>query len=152
MTIERLLREGERFWDSHKENCYLVYYEELTADPVFEVKKICDFIGIQFEAEMLDTQKSDIQSSLINSDTAKISAFYDSSSYDRPIQASEKDKWRSQLNSLQIAQAESYFSRQGIKVLKKYNLDSRSSYLKFVARLSLFLFTLKRKINAPTFN
>jgi hypothetical protein len=39
-------------------NCYTLYYENLIRYPAVELRKLCDFIGENFEAQMLDTSRS----------------------------------------------------------------------------------------------
>jgi hypothetical protein len=46
-----------RFFKSDA-NCYTIYYENLIQSPEIELKKLCEFLGEDYEDQMLDTSRS----------------------------------------------------------------------------------------------
>jgi hypothetical protein len=60
--------EGLLYWRKYNElsadffrndqNCYTLFFESLVQYPKVELRKLCEFIGEKYEAEMLDTSRS----------------------------------------------------------------------------------------------
>lgn len=57
MLIEHWYMHSREFFEKDQ-HCYTIRYEDLIAEPVLCIKKLCDFLNEEFEQGMLNTEKS----------------------------------------------------------------------------------------------
>lgn len=130
-TIKYYVGHGEKFYQENPTSCYLVKYENLALNPESEARKLCEFLGIEFLASMLETSRENDTSKFIESSEER--AWYTKELYDRNVDASRASSWQSELPPLLIELTE-FFLRNGPSILKKeYDLNAVSFMVRFRA-------------------
>lgn len=125
--IKEYLGAGERFYNAHPDKCHKIYFEDLMLNPVESIKNVCDFIGVNFEYDMLDTTKpSDIK--LIHKKGADgLEGFFSEGLKDKPLDLSIVDKWKTKLNIYSQTILESLLSDSNLECLERYFLKNKLS-------------------------
>lgn len=70
ITISMLWKSSIKNYLHNKDRVYTVFYEQIVADPNVEVKIVCDYLGLEFEPEMLQVEQ--VGSSLDASEYQKV--------------------------------------------------------------------------------
>lgn len=109
---------GERFLRSHEETCLPVYYEDLVANPNVVGRAMAEFLNLEFQTEMLRTDKQGVAQSLVERD----GIWYTEQMYNRPIQADSLESWREELPNISARVIEDRLARKKYDVLARYNL------------------------------
>jgi hypothetical protein len=77
-----------------------VMYEKLVTDPVFETKRICKFLDLEWSSEMISPQN---KNHLGEKPTTRSNVWYDENSFNRAPVKTEINKWETQLTLVQKA-------------------------------------------------
>lgn len=86
----------KRLWGKRHPDRYCeVRYEDLLENPEREVRRICDFSGIEFRPEMLRFHEGEMAQAIANSSTHALLG--------KPIDASNREKWRSKMPAEDVA-------------------------------------------------
>lgn len=120
--IRRCLSAGEDFLRSHRDRLFVVYYEDLLEDPRGRAQALCDFLGLDFEASMLDTTQSNDTSAAVGVGRKAPSVFYDVAGLDRPIDTTNTGKWRRELDSGSIRAVQAYLGDNRLSCLERYDI------------------------------
>ena len=103
---ERWKKEIEiqrEFWESHRDICWQVKYEDLLANPEKELQTISSFLGEEYSASMLSYSKQ--SNTIIKPKASNENAF-------RQIDRSMEAKWKKELTHYQISVFESIAGQQ----------------------------------------
>lgn len=123
--IKQYLSAGEKFYNANPATCHKIYYEDLILNQVETTKSVCDFVGVDFEHDMLDTTKpSDLLSS-INWQAAEEEGFFSEGLKDKPLDLSVVDKWKTELNIHSKIILESLLSDSNFACLERYCLTKK---------------------------
>ncbi|MCL6582712.1 MAG: sulfotransferase [bacterium] len=112
-----------------------VKYEDLLQHPVSVIEKICAFLGIAFENEMLEFWKQS-------------SEFIDQQHSDlifKPIQTSNINKWETLMSSAELAQYE-FFAQKGLKEYGYPISQGNPNFIKKLIFISNILSFLPKRI------
>lgn len=121
----------KKTWELKKENPGLVYsirYEDLVADPETHTRKLCDFLGIEFDASVLDfyEKKEEAQAQYAgNQDLSNIHK-----SLFNPISTEKVDKWKQDMTARQIRIADLVMGKTAEK----------AGYLRMYPKFDLWLY------------
>lgn len=86
----------KRQWGAlHSDRYCEIRYEDLLKEPERETRRICEFIGIGFKAEMLQFHRGAMAQAIANSSTHAMLG--------KPIDSSNSEKWRSLMAAEDIA-------------------------------------------------
>lgn len=130
---KRTFLEGLQYWKRLENNsrdffvndrlAYTLRFEDLVLDPAAELKKICDFIGIPYESNMLDTSQS---AKLVNSTDApwKTKA-------SQPLDGKRINAWEKELNPADNLVAESYLG-DCLDLYKYRRIENLPHYAKII--------------------
>lgn len=141
--INRYIDKGNRFYQENKKICKVIHYEELLRDSEGVVRDLCEFIGVDFQTQMLETQRSNQTSELIRK-IEDITGFYTEKMYDKKIDLENAVKWKNNLTKFEKGLISYFFNLQNHSVLDVYNFSQKKiSQKKF--KLLLFITHLKRK-------
>ncbi len=77
-----------------------VMYEKLVTDPIFETKRICKFLDLEWSSEMISPQN---KNHLGEKPTTRSEVWYDENSFNRAPVKTEIKKWETQLTLVQKA-------------------------------------------------
>jgi hypothetical protein len=126
------------FIQKKKTKLLTVPYEKLITNPKEEVVKICEFINVEFEEQMLKTEKENDSSRLISKNHKRSSAFYTKEMFDKPISSESLEKWKTHLTTAEIMFINKYFKNKSYEFLQPYILtDNKKS-------LSFYLYSIKQ--------
>ena len=113
-------------------NVHIVYYEDLVKEPESTVTEICKFLDIQFTSEMLNTEKKNVTSELISSQNKTLSAWYKPEEFDRKIQDTEIDNWKSVLTRNEAHYINLFLSKKNYSFLDRYGEVQKISLVRNV--------------------
>jgi hypothetical protein len=126
MIVHKYLKAGDSFFRKNTNDCYCLYYESLVREPENEIKRICSFLGVKFHPRMLETDKKTDGSELIEQGNETVKAWYTKDMYDRPINESSVDNWKSRLEKKDVYFIDSFFSNKEVSCLDKYLITKPS--------------------------
>ncbi len=89
------ITQKRRWGTLHPERYCEIRYEDLLENPEREARRLCEFIGIEFNPEMLNFHSSEMAQAIANSSTHSMLG--------KPIDAANREKWRTQMTSEDIA-------------------------------------------------
>lgn len=113
------------FVTSHSKNSLLVYYEDLIMEPEKETKKIVEFIGIKYENEMINTEKRNENSNLIELKQAK--PWYTSEMYDSKINTKKMNEWENELTKHEKLLLSHFLNKNNLGILEYYNFKGANN-------------------------
>lgn len=120
--VRNSITKGSNFIERHPSNGMFVYYEDLIQSPDETVKNVCNFLGIAFESEMLETSKRNEMSDL--ADKKQITELpFISDLFDKNISDSSLNTWRKSLTWLDKLIIANYFNQNKIKCLNRYAFE-----------------------------
>jgi hypothetical protein len=109
----KYLEAGEQASQKSPERVLTVVYRKLVNDPERETKRICQFLGIQWNADMLQPKRfRHLGEKGMTCDANAI--WYNKHMFDRNIETCELDKWKRQLSSVKQAIIVHYFKNNHI--------------------------------------
>jgi hypothetical protein len=109
-------------------NVYIIYYENILEFPERTIKKLCDYLNLEFLSQMLDTSKTNEISQLVDNQT--IASFYTKEMYDRKISKSGVDRWKDIISEKEAQIIQEYFAGRDIDFLKNYSFQKQSIGIK----------------------
>jgi len=87
---------GKREWGkAHPDRYCEVRYEDLIVNPETEIRRICEFVGIEFAPEMLLSYQGRMAQAIANSTTHAMLG--------RSIDSNNREKWRTQMRNNDIS-------------------------------------------------
>lgn len=125
--MRQSLLAGEAFRRSHGTRLRIVHYEDLLAAPRQVAERLCTFLGVEFEEQMLATGRSNDVSRAISSPRKTRGVFYTKEMYDRPIDQSNVGKWRTQLDMVSIQAVHARLGSMDLPCLQKYDLPAAAA-------------------------
>lgn len=140
--IKKVFNISLKFSENY-DNCLIVYYENLLHDSRREVKRICQFIGVEYEASMLDTAKSNSNSKLMGNELTR--SWYSKEMYDRSIDRQNSLKWMEELSKLHKSIINNHFNIFKNKLVDYYNFENSSMIYRLQARILYHYLKLKHK-------
>ncbi len=114
-TLESMARQWNQVvnlvdkYYQKNEQFYLVYYEELVREPVVQLTKICEWIGVSFQKSMLVFYQKNAELSLVLPSQVVLNP-----NTFKPIDSERIDAWRSEL---------SFADMKTIELTNKINLE-----------------------------
>lgn len=90
-----LMQHSIKYIQQYKEKFYIIKYEHLKKNQTYEIKQLCDFIGVNFEENMLN-EKNWKELGLNGWQkwrNKKVSSFYGKNSNDNPV-----NRWRGKID------------------------------------------------------
>lgn len=116
---------GKRQWGTlHPDRYCEIRYEDLLENPERESRRICEFIGIEFKSEMLQFHRGEMAQAIANSSTHALLS--------KPIDAGNKEKWRTQMSEEDVA----FFEWLAGEELVKAGYPAIASSITYVQRFS----------------
>ncbi len=126
--MRNYFNKAQRFVSMHSESCYVLYYEKLLKNPQKEIQKVCDFIGISFESQMLELSRRESDASrLINLENRLVKAWAEKGMLEKDFDIDKLDQWKKKLNRLEINLISNYFSKYKFEILSSYQFNYSSS-------------------------
>lgn len=119
---------GDKFWKENPDCCYCLHYEKVVEKPKEEIQKLCDFLGVSFTEEMLNTQKRNESSSLISAQNKTTRAWYTADMYDRKIDSTVSRTWEKELDTTKIIYINNFFATKRISCLESYQFEKPSKF------------------------
>jgi hypothetical protein len=98
--IKKCLEDGFRASQKAPHRIITVTYERLVTDPVWETKRICKFLDLEWSSEMVSPQNNN---HLGEKPTTRSNVWYDENSFNRAPVKTEIKKWETQLTLVQKA-------------------------------------------------
>ncbi len=138
---------GFDFVKKHPANSLVVSYEDLVLDPLITTKNICDFIGIEWDSQMLDHVGQ--MGKIINEN--EVSIWGGTKMYHQQIHHKSIDKWKKNLSSAEVGIINKKIFKDPLIEQKYYTEKHSTSHsLNFIWQLSLynwkdFVFRLRKK-------
>lgn len=122
-----------------------ISYEQLVTNPEQEIKRICNFLDIEWVSQMMQpgAQKHLGEKAICNE------IWYNKKTYNRNLETKEIDKWQRQLTSLQKIQITAAFRNSKNLLVFAYNFSDGLSLLE--NRLSLVWSTLRQFLSRRRF-
>ena len=120
--MRRSLEAGESFLRSQPGRVKRVYSEDLVTRPREVVQDVCRFLDLEFQEQMLATERPNDTSRAIESDRPTKGVFYTRKMYDRPIDASGVGKWRDELSGWDARTVETKLGALDLPSLARYDL------------------------------
>ena len=114
---------GQSFLDKYPEKCQVIRYEQLVSNPKSIVGDLCKFLQIEFEENMLETERKSDVSDMIKEVEGE-GAWYRPGEFDRTIEAGEADKWKDELGKKDIQLINDFFRKNQFQVLSGYDFTS----------------------------
>ena len=144
--MKKCFRAGFVAADSAPEKVLTVVYERLVVDPEHEVKRMCDFLEIEWSRQMLHpANQKHLGEKAVTKKSGEV--WYDSRMYNRDPESSGIDKWKTQLTLLQritiaasfrdfegLAQFEYDFSTESLAPIERIASSTLSAMRKFRQR------------------
>lgn len=93
------LKAGEKYTQSNDSRFYTLFYEDLLNNPVKEMEKVCEFLGVEFEQQMLNTARPNDSSLLVEKGAAGMKG-YITESFEKDLNSDLIDKWKSELSQI----------------------------------------------------
>jgi len=97
-NVLKYMSTGYDFYIQNKDICHMLNYEALVTDPESEVKKLCEFLKLEFEDRMLETEKASETSERLKESTA----WYSKEMYDREMHSDSLRKWEKELTEEEL--------------------------------------------------
>jgi hypothetical protein len=94
-------------------NAYEVYYEKLVQEPELEIRKICDFLNIQFHRSMLNFYQQDL--------TIYKATHLSMDRISKPIDASKIGRWKKEVSQDQL---ERFYTTAGEAMITFHYLET----------------------------
>ena len=113
---------GQKFLSENKERCLIVYYEDLMSRTKEVMLSVCEFLTVDFQEEMLDTERKNDTTDIIEKGADDLKGFVNKDLYEGKVNRSIKDEWRENLSDSAKKLIEHYLSLEHYKVLDRYNL------------------------------
>lgn len=123
-SIAASIREINRYYYAgfasceKSKNVLLVYFEDLVENPLPEVRKVCNHVGLTYENDMVRIESKD--SSIFKSDDEK---WYSHADFNQPIQSAGVVSKRQALSEADISLVERFVIRD--PALDRYDLSKR---------------------------
>lgn len=121
--IRNYHRAGEAFLAKYPERVRVVHYEDLVTRPSNEAAALCSFLGLEFQEEMLLTERPNDTSLAIDAPRATRGVYYDRAMFDRPINASGVGKWRTELKRSTARMIAAGLAGERFHTLSRYDLQ-----------------------------
>jgi len=118
--VHKYLKAGNKFWIENPDSCYCIIYDNLVINPKREIEKLCAFLKVPFNEEMLNTEKKNDSSKLIKENNKTTRAWYTSDMYDRKIDSKGQSQWKKELNASDLTYINHFFSNNTIQCLENY--------------------------------
>jgi len=113
---------GNKFLEKHNSCCHLVFYEHLVTSPKQEIKKVCNFLDISYQPQMLNTERRNDSTILIEKMGKEKNPFV-TPLFDQKIQKSSLNSWKKELSNIEINTINYFFSKKKISCLSNYNFS-----------------------------
>lgn len=116
-TLEGMARQWNQVinlvdgYHQKSEQFYLVYYEDLVREPVAQLTKVCEWLGVSFQESMLSFYQKNVELGLVLPSQAVLNP-----NTFKPINSKKIDAWRDELNLAQIQTIE-LSNRKGLERL-----------------------------------
>jgi hypothetical protein len=120
--IRRYVEAGEAFERTHGERLCVVYYEDVLAAPRAVADRLSTFLGLDVDEGMLATEQPNDTSEALGAGRTRPSVFYDSSMFDRPIDETNRDKWKRELSRVDLRAVGVHLGRAPLRRLERYQL------------------------------
>lgn len=134
--IRSYFRAGEAFVNEHANRVRVVHYEDLVVQPKAETESLCNFLDLEFQEEMLLTERPNDTSTAIDAPRATRGIYYDRAMFDRPIDAAGIGKWRSELGGATARMIAAGLGPERFATLARYNLQRVARPWNFLLRFS----------------
>lgn len=147
--VYKSLSSGDEFSKKYDSQCLKVYYERLVNFPEQEIKKVCNFLDISYQTQMLDTDRRNDSSILIEKIGKEKNPFV-TILFDQKIQKSSLNSWKKELSSFEIHIVNFFFSKNKLSCLSNYNFPNVpiiGKILLFIKKTTYLLGILFEKIS-----
>jgi hypothetical protein len=101
-----------QFSNGSSRNSIRINYEDVVSQPSVAAKFLCDFIGVEMDNRMLQTQSSTDGSLLVNHESVK--GWYNKEKYDRAVDTKSVNRWKQDLNLFESIFSLLQFKRHGL--------------------------------------
>jgi len=139
MQWKKSVRQISKLAEKHPESYLQVRYEDLVRNPVTTFEKICDFLQVEFSAELLDPHyrkraiRNIYNASFLNQWQPDLS---------ERISTTHIDKWKSELSPASVRKAD-YIAGNTARLLQYEPMDHKYSLsFRFITALKMALFHL----------
>ena len=124
-NVRKYMHAGYEFYRQNKPKCHLVKYEDLVLSPEIEAKEICAFLGVEFEENMLRTDRvNDISRQLSES-----TEWYSKEMYDREVHKDSMEKWKGKLSDQELQEIGTAFQGDQACSLLGYTFEFKERSL-----------------------
>lgn len=125
--IKRYLNKGYSFYKKHPQNCHVIYYEDLLANPEFSIKQLCTFLGIPYERQMLNLDSEGTHKDFVKNDNPTARAWVSPNAHKKNIARENIKDWERELSRREIHAINRYFTENNIELFDKYKIQQESS-------------------------
>jgi hypothetical protein len=116
--VRRHIRAGYRAFKKAPERVFVIVYERLLRDPETEVRRLCDFLRLPWNDQLLAPEA---QSHVMDEDVEKDGVWYTSAMWDGGFDSSRIDGWKRSLNLVQ--QVAVLWTFRKVSFLKEFDYD-----------------------------
>jgi len=136
--INEYFNHANTFIKKNSDKILIISYEKLVTHPKTEIFKLCEFINVIFEEQMLNTEIENDSSRLISKNSYLSSAFYTKEMFDKPIDKNSLENWKNGLTKSEALFINEYFLNKNYEFLRSYLILNKKKSLNF------YFFTLKQ--------
>jgi uncharacterized membrane protein len=126
--INNYIKSGTRFIENYPDSTLLIYYEDLLLNTESEIMRVCDFLSLSFEKNMLHTNRKNDMSELAESNASHLNGFVSKELVAGKLSNENSDEWLTKLSKTDKVLADYYLSKLNFKYLKKYNIKSPTGF------------------------
>lgn len=154
--IKKCFENGFEAAQKAPDRIMTVMYGKLVTDPVFETKRICKFLDLEWSSEMISPQN---KKHLAQKPTTRSEVWYDENSFNRAPVKTEIKKWETQLslvqkavvllsfrNNRELASFGYNFSLENLRLTNKIIYVIIGVFWYLIYRLSRLFYNVFRKI------
>ncbi len=118
--IMMFLKAGDKFSKEYPSNCLIIHYEDFILNPQENFQKVCDFIGVDFVQDMINTERENDTTKLVNKDSSTVDG-YMTDDYHKPLNQDLINKWKKELPKNHIKIFNHYLAKLDMSHLKRYD-------------------------------
>lgn len=121
LRIYKSINLGNEFHKKYNKKCFIVYYEKLVSSPDIVIKHLCNFLGISFDTNILNTAKEDDISRLVEKQN-KTELPFQTKLLNQRIQMTAMNKWKKSLKKDDLLLCNAFFKFTKMDCLERYDI------------------------------
>lgn len=124
--INRYIKSGTRFSENYPESILIIYYEDLLLNTESEILKVCEFLSLPYENNMLNTNRKNDMSELAESNVSHTRGFVSKELISGNFENKNVDDWHSKLSKTDLVLSNYYISKFNFHCYNRYSIKKPS--------------------------